>query len=253
MKLAAIYNVWDGEELLKGSIEQIYNSVDLIIIVWQDVSNFGEKYNPLKRIIEDQVNSLDKVIFSKYVPELRNGFRNETNKRQQGLKIAKENNCTHFLHLDCDEYYESNEFEKAKNYFLNSGHKGSACKMWTYFKSPLFRLETPENYHVPFIHKLEPHTKTGYKTYPFYCDPTRRINQPDVIELDLMMHHFSWVRENIERKVNNSSAKSNLSKGTLLKDYHSTTLWNSPEGYYLKDFDKRIKLVENKFNVKIPL
>ncbi|HET6224668.1 MAG TPA: hypothetical protein VFF27_00220 [Bacteroidia bacterium] len=253
MKLSAIYNCWDSEELLKGSIEQIYNSVDLIIIVWQDVSNFGESYSPMPRIIKDGIDKLGKVIFSKYVPALNNGFKNEINKRHLGLEIAKKNSCTHFLHLDCDEYYDTNEFEKAKSYFLNSGHSGSACKMWTYFKNPTFRLDTPEGYHVPFIHKLKSHTRAGYKTYPYYCDPTRRINETDVIELDIMMHHFSWVRENIDRKVNNSSAKSSLLNGTLLKDYHSTILWNTPEGYYIKDFDKRIKLVENKFNVKIPL
>ncbi len=47
MKLAAIYNVWDGVELLKHSIASIKQDVDLIIIVYQDISNFGEEFNPL--------------------------------------------------------------------------------------------------------------------------------------------------------------------------------------------------------------
>jgi hypothetical protein len=250
VKLAAVYNCWDGEELLKGSIDQIYKHVDLIIIVWQDVSNFGEKYNPLERIIIDGIQDLDKVIFHKYEPKLRTGFKNEINKRQKGIEIAKQNNCTHFLHLDCDEYYDSQQFENAKLYCASNNIKGSVCKMWTYFKDPTFRLETPEGYHVPFIHELKTHTRTGHKDYPFYVDPTRRINETNVIELPIMMHHFSWVRNDIYRKVNNSSAKSSLTKGTLLKDYYSTNLWNSPEGYYIKDFDKRITLVENKFNVQ---
>jgi hypothetical protein len=249
LKLAAVYNVWDGEELLRGSIEQIYNHVDLIIIVYQNVSNFGESYSPVTRMAKDGLYDLDKIYFHKFEPQLRTGFKNEIIKRQKGIEIAKANNCTHFLSLDCDEYYDSNEFEKAKNNFLNSGAGGSVCKMWTYFKDPTFRLDTPEGYHVPFIHELKSNTRTGYKDYPFYVDPTRRINETNVIELPIMMNHFSWVRDNIERKVNNSSAKSSLSKGTLLKDYHSINLWNSPEGYYIKDFDKRITLVENKFNV----
>ena len=250
MKLAAIWNVWDGIELLKGSIDQIKDHVDLIIIVFQDVSNFGEAHSPMIRIYQDKIHEHQNIIFAKYTPEIKNGFKNEINKRQLGLEIAKENGCTHFLHLDCDEYYDTKEFENAKLYFTNSGHSGSVCKLWTYFKHPTYRLETPEGYYVPFIHKLEKNTITGVKKYPFYCDPTRRINQSDVIELNLMMHHFSWVRENIERKVNNSSAKSNLLRGTLLKDYYCTNLFSNPDGYYLKDFEKRIKLVENKFNVQ---
>lgn len=246
VKLAAIYNVWDGVELLKGSIDQL--DVDLIIIVWQDISNFGEYFDPMERIRADGIDKPN-VIFEKYTPGIKTGFKNEIEKRQLGLEIAKKNGCTHFLHLDCDEYYDKEEFKKAKEYFLRSGHKGSACKMWTYFKDPTFRLETPEGYYVPFIHELQSNTRIS-KIYPYYVDPTRRINQTDVIELNLFMHHFSWVRENIDRKVNNSSAKSNLLRGTLLNDYHSTNLFSNPSGYYLKDFDKRIKLVENKFNVQ---
>jgi hypothetical protein len=249
VKLGAIYNVFDGEELLRKSIDQIYNHVDLIIIVWQDVSNFGESYSPLPRITKDGIQDLEKVIFYKYVPQLRTGFKNEINKRQKGIDIAKQNNCTHFIGMDCDEFYDTNEFENAKNNFFNSGASGSACRMWTYFKDPTYRLDTPEGYHVPFIHELKTNTRTGHNTYPFYVDPTRRINETNVIELPIMMHHFSWVRDNIERKVNNSSAKSSLSKGTLLKDYYCTNLFSSPNGYYIKDFDKRITLVENKFNV----
>jgi len=47
MKLAAIYNVWDGVELLHGSIECIKDHVNQIIIVWQNVSNIGEIYDPM--------------------------------------------------------------------------------------------------------------------------------------------------------------------------------------------------------------
>jgi hypothetical protein len=248
VKLAGIYNVWDGVELLKGSIDQL--ELDLIIIIWQDVSNFGERFDPMERMKSDGIDKLTNVIFQKYIPQGHAGLNNEINKRQLGLKIAKENTCTHFLHLDCDEYYDKEEFKDAKNYILNNGINGSVCKIYTYFKHPTFRLETPDGYYVPFIHRLKHDTKIN-KTYPFYADPSRRINEPNVQETSIFMHHFSWVREDIERKARNSTARNNIRRGSLLKEYYSNSLWTNPEGYYIKDFDKRLILVENKFNVQI--
>jgi hypothetical protein len=41
--IAAIYNVWDGEELLPFSVEQIKNRVGHIIFVLQTLGNSGAK------------------------------------------------------------------------------------------------------------------------------------------------------------------------------------------------------------------
>ena len=41
MNLGVSYNVFDGEELLEGSIFQIRNEVDYISVVYQSISNFG--------------------------------------------------------------------------------------------------------------------------------------------------------------------------------------------------------------------
>ena len=46
-KLVAIYNVFDGEELLPYSVKEIRPHVDAIICVYQNTSNRGEKYQPL--------------------------------------------------------------------------------------------------------------------------------------------------------------------------------------------------------------
>jgi hypothetical protein len=43
MKLAAIYNAWDGVELLKGSMNCLKDGVDIFIVIYQDVSNYGGK------------------------------------------------------------------------------------------------------------------------------------------------------------------------------------------------------------------
>lgn len=208
MRLAAIYNVWDGEELLEGSIRQIRSLVDEVIIVWQDKSNYGEEYRPFLT---------EKILFDstlvKYEPNLGlSGVQNETIKRQSGIDKAKELKCTHFILMDCDEYYEAHEFERAKERIDKNDLEGTVVRLFTYYKYPTLRLEFMESYYVPFIHKLKPNTLCGVRNYPFWCDPTRGINVSNVALLDCVMHHYSWIRKDIRKKLNNSSAKKNFSE-----------------------------------------
>lgn len=236
MKLAAIYNVFDGDELLPYSITSVYPHVDVIIVVYQNVSNYGEQYTP-------NIPVTDKTILHTFTPENFGGSHNEITKRNIGLKIAKDIGCTHFLFMDCDEIYQ--DFGKAKLEYINSGKDGSACEMYTYFKKPTLRLKHVDNYFVPFIHKLNSDTEAGYKHYPLYVDPTRKVKCEQVTIISEKMHHFSWVRKNIERKVNNSSAKVNIQKSDLLKDYNSEV----GPGYYLKDYGQELIEVENLFDI----
>lgn len=243
-KLCAIYNVFDSVELLKGSMECLKNDVDLFIIVWQNTSNYGEKYNPL---LDFDFTKYPNTICHFYTPiKERGGTWNETQKRNIGLEIAKEENCTHFLHLDCDEYYEN--FAEAKHKFIDSGANGSVCKILTYFKKPTLRLENEDNYYVPFIHELNEKTNAGNYDYPYYVDPTRKINESNVILLDVYMHHFSWIRKDIERKVRNSSAKHNIERSQLLIDYNSK---ETKAGTFLVDYNQKLIEVENLFNINI--
>lgn len=248
MKLAAIYNVFDGVELLRGSMNTLKYHVDLFIIVWQDVSNYNEYFNPMPFI---DVSGIKTVVFHKYNPIIpSNGTSNERNKRNIGLELAKSHGCTHFMHVDVDEYYQ--DFGKAKQLYEEMGFNGSVCKLFTYFKTPTLRFETPDEYYVPFIHALKPDSMAGYslEPYPFYVDPTRRINETNVVELpDTFMHHYSWVRKDITMKVRNSSAKKNFERTSLLHDYFDHGI---KEGSIVKDYHgKKLITVENTFNIEI--
>lgn len=240
-KTAAIYNLWDGEELLIPSMRSISDGIDLFIIVYQTVSNFGEVYNPLINLRLDEFN----VILKEYTPIPNSGGLNETTKRNLGIQIAKDNDCTHFIQMDCDELYE--HFKYAKEQYMASGSDGSVAAIVTYFKKPTLRLRTYDNYYVPFIHKLHPNTVTGVREYPFYVDPTRRINVTGTpFLLTSPMHHFSWVRKNIERKIINSSARKNILKSQLEEDYNAPNLG---EGFYLKDYGQKLIEVQDLFNL----
>jgi hypothetical protein len=240
MKLAAIYNVWDGEEMLIPSMNSVRNGVDLFIIVYQKISNYGEQYDPLKNLDLSDFNH----ILIEYTPIPNNGFANEKAKRNLGIHCAKENNCTHILQMDCDEFYQY--FHFAKEEYLQSGCDGSVAKIITYFKTPTLRLKQFDNYYVPFIHKLHPDTQTGSKDYPFYVDPTRGINTTDIFLITDAMHHFSYVRKDIERKARNSSARKNIAKSKLLQDYYDP---NIKAGSFLADFHQHLIEVEDIFKL----
>lgn len=241
-KLAAIYNVFDGTELLPGSIECIRDHVDLIVIVYQTVSNFGELSSELCHISDDKVEYL------KYDPTIEwGGQLNERAKRNLGIEFARMNHCTHFLHMDCDEYYQN--FGIIKDAYFNSDHSGSVLRMKTYFKKPTFQLDPIEDYYVPFIHRLREDTKAGSSTYKFYVDPTRAINDTEVIELPFFMHHFSWVRHDIMKKARNSSANVN---NRLVKNQQIFDDYNSPdlgEGYLVANWQRKIKVVPDIFGL----
>jgi hypothetical protein len=236
MKLAAIWNVWDGDELLQGSINSVIDHVDIIIIVFQTISNFGEAYAP-------KIPRGNKIHTICHFPYPSKGKENEIRKRNIGLDKARELGCTHFLHMDCEEYYR--EFARAKALFIYSDRKGSVCRLNTYFKKPTLCLDRPEDYFVPFIHELRPDTEAGVRKYPFYVDPTRRINETDVIELPIFMEHYSWVRKDITRKIRNSTARKNLMNNTYKADYDR----DLKAGDYLKCYDRTLIEVPDYFNI----
>ncbi len=243
MKLAAIYNIFDGAELLRGSINTIKDHVDVIIIVYQTVSNFGEEYNPIPDM---DLDGIDCVLWP-YTPTQMGGAYNEMKKRNIGLAVAKQMQCTHFLQMDCDEYYK--DFEAAKLDYIASGADGSVCSIYCYFNRPTWRFKNPDGYYVPFIHKLWPETASGNCKYPFYVDPTRRINSNNVVLLAHYMHHFSWVRREIERKARNSSAGNLLKNTIIFEDYHSKELESNPEGFLVRNFNQQITVVEDYFGI----
>lgn len=207
VKTAAIYNVFDGEELLRGSIEQIRNCVDVVIVVYQTISNYGEEYAPQipYDLIDHHIN---------YYPVVAKGGQwNEIEKRDQGLQLAKAMNCTHFILMDCDEYYEPEIFNQYKNKIIHFGYDSSVCRLYTYYYNPTTRIDPIEDYYCPFIHKIYQNSVIRFdKRYPAWVDPTRRTNNfQKLLKIENpIMHHYSWVRKDIARKLRNSSAKGNL-------------------------------------------
>lgn len=211
MKLSASYNAFDGLEILPYSLKSIRNSVYFISVVWQEISNAGNPTNePILDILLDlqQQGLIDKLI--KFEPNLQSTLHvNETTKRNIGLTEGALQACTHHLNIDCDEIYTKAQFDFAKQYIISNDIEATACKMKTYYKFPNCIIAPAEEYYVPFIHKINRSRYDKKNIWKLTADPTRRIACKEVFafsRLHLQMHHLSYVRNDIRKKLINSSA-----------------------------------------------
>lgn len=246
--LGVSYNLFDGEELLRSSILSVRNNCEHINVVYQTISNLG---NSCSENLLDTLSDLkkDKLIdeLFYYDPKLDGSpTRNELIKRNIGLKIAKKNKCTHFLTSDSDEFYFEDQFKKARKFIEENKIEISACSFMNYIKEPIYQLEQLSSYYVPFISKIKFFSKFDKKNkFPLSVDPTRKLNgkvfkffEPD----ELLMHHMTLVRKNLERKFDNSAVKESFCKNEVLdrlKKYKHPDDWDG----------SKVNKVPNVFNI----
>ena len=251
MKLAAIYNVWDGLELLEHSIKSIRNQVDAVIVVYQRWSNWGERNDYCLPVIEQlkQDGLVDIDIQKEPVQGIAStqyAMKFETAKRQAGIDKAIELGCTHFIGMDADEFYKEEEFAYGKKYIAQL-HKQYhfAVPIRVYYKEATLCLDKLDDTFVPFICPLP--ATTGLRKTNLLIDPTRRTADTYQQMPVVIMHHMSWVRKNgIQGKLRNSTARKNIYKPELIEEYE-----NAEEGTVLKHIYQGRKLVRVKIEFSI--
>ena len=268
-KLGIAYNIFDGEELLANSLENMRNMVDFICVVYQTTSNFGHKNNNLKSIILElkEKGLIDK--FYEYEPNflynkdaeihISNGFKNEINKRNIGLDICRANDCDIFMTIDCDEFYDKEQFVKSREEFESNDYDSSYCQMKTFYKYPTIELTPPETYYVPLFYKIKKDSKFDLvnrdKNYPVLADPSRCLKAGYVRVFsreEIEMYHYSYVRKDIRSKVLNSSSQRSLEHQEEIISYFNTyTEENDKVRLLGNDSYNSVKKVKNKFNIKI--
>ena len=147
MNLILIYSIYDGLELLEGSVQQVYSECQKIILHYQTSSNSGEVDHDVKKTSEELCRRYTKIILLNYEPSLdMNGSQNEKLKRQLGINYARNIGATHYLLIDCDEYYHTEQFHQAKQIITINNYDSSACRLYTYYKRPNYCLTPIENY-----------------------------------------------------------------------------------------------------------
>ena len=249
MRLAAIFCVWDDYELLNRSIDNIWPLVDQVIVMYSIESNFGE-------LSERPVPLSDKPILA-YPREPDFDLtpqQNERRKRNSGLEIARQLGFTHFIMCDSDEMYEPEAFLKEKEHIEKENITGTVCRTKVYFKRPDLTIGFDTTL-VPFIHKITPDLRFEWNTkYPFAfegprkdirIDPTRQLNITSGVEMsEIVMHHYSWIRKDFDKKIRNSTARQNIENSTILKD-----LLNAKPGYFCEFYGKTLEPSSDLFNL----
>lgn len=251
MRLGIIYTVFNGCELLEKSIAQIRSSVDEIVIVYQETSNRGQQIKEEdSKAIFDLSFENDDYTFVKFNPDLSLDTKtNELNKHNLGLKKLKELGCTHFMLSATDHFYSPVDFIKAK--VKAKDYDVTLTSMFTYYKHPTWQITPIENYYMPFICKLYPETQYVKKQWQLLVDPSVRVNTDKSIYLfredEIMMHHYSMIRIDIENKFNNAAASSRWGdkEKLYLDEYNNATL-ESKLAYFK---GRGLKEVENYFSI----
>lgn len=208
------YSLFDGEELLEASIKSVRSQVDYINVVYQDVNWYGDKsdtnlYEYLIALKEKGL--IDEII--KFEPDFNKPARkNELNKRNLGLKYAKKAGCNYFMCMDCDEFYFEKDLAEIKEYIVKNGITHAFCAITDYWTKPTERFLNMSFYAVPIFSKINRFSKLKTNKWSVVkSDSTRTVmhtlNAKYYVFLQYCMHHMSFVRKDMTKKLSASSTE----------------------------------------------
>ena len=246
MKLAAIFVAWsDCPDLLWKSVKNISPAVDRVYVVWSDFSNSGER-------IEFKFRDLDFVPVHCEPSHKCFKQENERTKRNAGIDQARRDGFTHFIMMDSDEFYQQADVLRDRERVERENLNGLVCGLRVYIKEPTLWCE--DHTLVPFIIRITPDLTMGNnKRFPYayddkgacHIDPTRRPSHVHGIAwTTTIMHHFSYVRQDIDLKIRNSTANLERSRDIILKD-----LAEAKPGYQSLLYHKELKLTQDIFGI----
>jgi hypothetical protein len=239
---------FENFELLPSIIYEIKDKVDYITLCLQKESYHGQPIEDSDIKSAEQLKDygyVDDIIWfditNKHLDDqYDNGPRLiETDKRNFILDhLEKEIGCSHCMVIDSDEFYNGVDFERAKEIINNDDSiKVTYCQYVNYFRDYQHLLVWPFPSYVPFI------TESHYR-FDFYkgmlnqpADPTRKYFIPEkdgkftlFAWQAVKMHHLSWIRLKIEKKILNWSSRSKFNHADSLDKYTLDRYYNYKDG-----------------------
>lgn len=238
MKLGAAYNALTGIELLEHSIRSIRSNVDYIVVVVNNVSKHKVDMRPIVLEVERlrSIGLVDEAIFkgtSVVTPKYHNATLLEGYQRTVGMEMCRENGCTHFMTIDCDELYDGSQFAKAKDEIYRNNYDSSVCRLLSYYKYSNVIIEPMEAYFVPFIYKMNHTDDFSPKRFPYLVDPSRIYTVGKVREFkpdELVMHHLTYIRKDMLEKLLCSPAEITIQRAKEIVDHYNA--WNYDRQVY---------------------
>lgn len=199
---------YEGTEHLRAILSELKGCVDTTVILLQRESYQGKPIHPedwdevwaLKRDgLVDDVIEFPRI---DHMPPREQ----ETVRRNQGMAYLQSKGCDYAIISDSDEFYKRDEFLRAKDFVRQNLPEATYAYYKNYYKTPNFALlddcfDTKRG--VPFLCN----TKLRFMfdiPMSIPTDATRRVNSQDIAVLKeeaLTMHHWSWIRKDIRRKV----------------------------------------------------
>lgn len=229
-------------------ITELREVIDYVSIGLQRESYHGDPIDPvdLGEIIrlKEEDHLVDEIVEIK-LDTTKEPRIQETDKRNLLIQDAENNGCSHVLIIDSDEYYNKNSFLKALKEIDDNDYEMTYCQYINYYSNSYKHfLVYPfkQGMYVPFVSKTKYRHSFECQDFPLPSDPTRRYVRPyDTAEeffehgqkytkkhytVDyhifpwetVKMHHLSWVRANIRKKVNMWSSKTCFSNYNDLID-----------------------------------
>lgn len=215
---------FEGTEHLKNITYELRDCCDVISVCLQKISYHGK---PIHQEDIDEVEHLKKIGLVDNIIwfEPQNLYEDnaqdkprliETDKRNFILDhLEFEQVCTHSIVIDSDEFYDRTDFQNAKNFIdTNKDIHVTYCQYVNYYRDYQHILIWPYHCYVPFISESNYRFKFRSDNFTKPSDPTRRyfMNHGNKVYHILnykmiKMHHLSWIRKDISRKIDNWSSK----------------------------------------------
>lgn len=219
---------FEGCEHAKNILSEIREYVDYILVCLQKVSYHGEpieQYDIDEILMCQKAGLVDEIIW--YDPDLsylkQENFDPktprllETEKRNMMIDALEKAGCSHDIIIDSDEFYDATQFKIAKDAFNKSDEMCvTYCQYMNYYRDYEHVMLWPFPSYVPFIADIRFRYVYEKGTFDRPSDPTRRYFVPNddkckqfhIFNWNIVhMHHLSWIRKSIEKKLDAWSSK----------------------------------------------
>lgn len=239
--------VFDDVFHLLNMISEIRDMVDEITVCLQNESYYG---TPIEHSVVSYIGKLsekglvDHVIW--FTPKTDHADMGnhaprfvETDKRNFLLDFLEHAcGCSHSIVVDSDEFYCAGDFLEAKNMIdSNPEIKVSYCPYVNYYRDYLHVMVWPFQAYVPFISESRFRFSFLNGSFDKPSDPTRRYEIEEkgvkyaVFNFKVLkMHHLSWIRKDIRKKIDNWSSKKYFESKEGLRDRIIDRYENYKEG-----------------------
>ena len=228
---------FEGTEHLANIITEFRDIVDYVVIGLQRKSYHGDPIDQadLDEIfrLKDEDHLVDNVIEIELDTSKEPRIQ-ETDKRNMIIQDMENHGCSHGIVIDSDEYYTHKSILRAIQEIDENDYEMTYCQYINYYADYNHFLVYPfkKGMYVPFVTKTKYRHKYDCTDFDLPSDPTRRFVRPfdSIVNVKLpngkivpqkhftvdyhifpwetvKMHHLSWLRADIRKKMNSWSSK----------------------------------------------